>query len=223
MNIKIGNSWDDILKDEWTKDYFLNLVESLKKEKQNYTIYPEEKDIFNALKMVSYEEVKVVIIGQDPYHGENQAHGFSFSVKEGVQIPPSLRNIYRELEDDLKIPAPDNGSLVNWARQGVLLLNTCLTVRKGEANSHKNLGWNILTDIIIEKLGNRKDPMVFILWGNHARTKKKLIKNPNHLIIESVHPSPLSAYRGFFGSKPFSKTNNFLMKCGKDSIQWSSS
>lgn len=221
MPILFNNSWDDILIEELNKEYFQQLMEKLEKERKNFIIFPKEEDIFNALKMVSYEQAKVVIIGQDPYHGENQAHGYSFSVQKGIKIPPSLRNIYKELGNDLGIQTPEHGNLENWARQGVLLLNSSLTVRKGEANSHRNLGWEIFTDTIIEKLGEREDPMVFILWGNHARNKKKFIRNKNHLILESVHPSPLSASRGFFGTKPFSKTNEFLVSLGKKPISWS--
>lgn len=221
MPILFNNTWDDILIEEWNKEYFQQLMEKLEKERKNFIIFPKEEDIFNALKMVSYEQAKVVIIGQDPYHGENQAHGYSFSVQKGIKIPPSLRNIYKELGNDLGIQTPEHGNLENWARQGVLLLNSSLTVRKGEANSHRNLGWEIFTDTIIEKLGEREDPMVFILWGNHARNKKKFIRNKNHLILESVHPSPLSASRGFFGTKPFSKTNEFLVSLGKKPVSWS--
>lgn len=221
MPILFNNSWDDILIEELNKEYFQQLMEKLEKERKNFIIFPKEEDIFNALKMVSYEQAKVVIIGQDPYHGENQAHGYSFSVQKGIKIPPSLRNIYKELGNDLGIQTPEHGNLENWARQGVLLLNSSLTVRKGEANSHRNLGWEIFTDTIIEKLGEREDPMVFILWGNHARNKKKFIRNKNHLILESVHPSPLSASRSFFGTKPFSKTNEFLVSLGKKPISWS--
>lgn len=220
MSVNIGNSWDDILKDEWNKDYYLELRKLLKKEYKNYTIYPSMYDIFNALKFVSYEDCKVVILGQDPYHGENQAHGFSFSVKKGVKIPPSLLNIYKELHDDLGCYIPDNGNLEKWARQGVLLLNTTLTVRAHQANSHEKIGWHILTDRIIELLNEREKPIVFILWGKNAQEKIRLITNPNHLIIKSSHPSPFAAHRGFFGSKPFSRTNEFLSENGIEPIDW---
>ena len=220
MSVNIGNSWDDILKDEWNKDYYLELRELLKKEYKNYTIYPSMYDIFNALKFVSYEDCKVVILGQDPYHGENQAHGFSFSVKKGVKTPPSLLNIYKELHDDLGCFIPDNGNLEKWARQGVLLLNTTLTVRAHQANSHEKIGWHILTDRIIELLNEREKPIVFILWGKNAQEKIRLITNPNHLIIKSSHPSPFAAHRGFFGSKPFSRTNEFLSKNEIEPIDW---
>ena len=220
MSVNIGNSWDDILKDEWNKDYYLELRKLLKKEYKNYNIYPSMYDIFNALKFVSYEDCKVVILGQDPYHGENQAHGFSFSVKKGVKIPPSLLNIYKELHDDLGCYIPDNGNLEKWARQGVLLLNTTLTVRAHQANSHEKIGWHILTDRIIELLNEREKPIVFILWGKNAQEKIRLITNPNHLIIKSSHPSPFAAHRGFFGSKPFSRTNEFLSENGIEPIDW---
>lgn len=220
MSVNIGNSWDDILKDEWNKDYYLELRELLKKEYKNYTIYPSMYDIFNALKFVSYEDCKVVILGQDPYYGENQAHGFSFSVKKGVKTPPSLLNIYKELHDDLGCFIPDNGNLEKWARQGVLLLNTTLTVRAHQANSHEKIGWHILTDRIIELLNEREKPIVFILWGKNAQEKIRLITNPNHLIIKSSHPSPFAAHRGFFGSKPFSRTNEFLSKNEIEPIDW---
>ena len=183
-------------------------------------IYPEVQDIFNALKYTAYNDVKVVILGQDPYHGPNQAHGLSFSVKAGVSIPPSLLNIYKELNNDLGCYIPNNGYLKKWADQGVLLLNTVLTVRAGEANSHKNKGWEHFTNKIITLLNEKTEPIVFILWGNNAQTKQSLITNPIHYIIKSVHPSPLSAYRGFFNSKPFSNTNNFLISKGKKPIDW---
>lgn len=216
----IGNSWEDLLKEEFSKPYYKNIMETLEKEKKIYRIFPKEEDVFNSIKFVDYKDVKVVILGQDPYHGYGQADGFSFSVQPGVKIPPSLLNIYKELNNDLGCYIPNNGYLKKWAKQGVLLLNTSLTVREGQANSHKDLGWHILTDKIIQLLGERKEPLVFILWGNNARSKKKLIKNKEHLIIESVHPSPLAAYRGFFGSKPFSKTNEFLAKNNIEIIDW---
>lgn len=220
MTVNIGNDWDNILKDEWDKDYYRKLRRILIHEYKNYEIYPDMYDIFNALKAVSYEDTKVLILGQDPYHGKGQAHGFSFSVKKDVPIPPSLVNIYKELHDDLGCYIPNHGNLEKWADQGVLLLNSTLTVRASMANSHKDIGWSILTDEIIKKLNEREKPMVFILWGRYAQSKIAYITNRNHLIIKSPHPSPLSAYRGFFGSKPFSKTNNFLKENGMDEIDW---
>lgn len=218
--INFNNSWDQLLKDEFKKDYYQRLRKILIEEYKTQEIYPNMNLIFDALKKVSYEDVKVVIIGQDPYHGYGQAHGHSFSVMPGVIIPPSLKNIYKEIVDDVGGYIPNNGYLMKWVKQGVLLLNTTLTVRKGQANSHRNIGWQILTDKIIELLGNKNEPIVFILWGSHAISKKKYIHNNNHLILQSVHPSPLSAYRGFFGSKPFSKTNNFLKLHNLKPIDW---
>ena len=195
------------------KEYYLRIRNFLAKEYKNpaYPVYPDMYDIFNALKITDYNAVKAVILGQDPYHGPGQAHGLSFSVKEGVQPPPSLVNIFKEYNSDLGYPIPKSGDLTKWAENGVLLLNTVLTVRGGEAASHRGLGWEIFTDRIIELLNKREKPIVFILWGRFARYKKKLITNPNHFILEAAHPSPLSAYNGFFGSKPFSKTNEFLV------------
>lgn len=220
MSVNIGNDWDMLLADQWDKAYYQNLRKYLIKEYKTHNIYPDMYDIFNALKSVSYKDCKVVILGQDPYHGKGQAHGYAFSVKKGVRTPPSLLNIYKEMHDDIKTYIPNNGYLLKWANQGVLLLNTSLTVREAEANSHQNIGWEILTDNIIKILNDRKKPMVFILWGRNAQSKEKLITNANHLIIKSVHPSPLSASRGFFGSKPFSKTNNFLISNGLEPIDW---
>lgn len=220
MTIKFNNSWQDLLKNEFEKDYYLKLRDFLKEEYKTKTIYPEMDDIFNALHFTSYENVKVVILGQDPYHGYKQAHGLSFSVQPGIKTPPSLQNIYKELNSDLDIPIANNGYLKSWADNGVLLLNTVLTVRDGAPNSHKNKGWEIFTDEIIKLLNERKEPMVFILWGNNAISKEKLITNHNHLILKSVHPSPLSARRGFFGSKPFSKTNEFLESIKSTPINW---
>lgn len=219
MNI-LKNDWDELLRGEFQKEYYLKIRQFLKKEYRTKTIYPDMYDIFNALHYTSYKDVKVVILGQDPYHGPNQAHGLSFSVKPGVGIPPSLMNIYKELEKDLGCAIPNNGYLKKWADQGVLLLNTVLTVRAGEANSHKNIGWEKFTDRIISLLNDRQDPIVFILWGKNAQSKRKIIQNSRHFIIKSVHPSPLSARRGFFGSKPFSKTNKFLVSIGKEPINW---
>lgn len=214
------NDWQDLLGPEMEKEYYQNLRKKLVREYMDHTIYPEAEDIFNALHHTSYKDTKVLILGQDPYHGPGQAHGFAFSVKKGVRIPPSLLNIYKELRDDLNCYIPNNGNLIKWADQGVLLLNTGLTVRKGQANSHKSLGWERFTDHIIKLLNDKEEPVVFILWGGHARSKKKFITNKNHLILESVHPSPLSSYRGFFGSKHFSKTNIFLRERGISPIDW---
>lgn len=215
----INKKWDLILKDEMKKPYFEKLGIFVKEEYKNKIIYPEYNDIFKALKLTDYDEVKVVILGQDPYHGEKEAHGLSFSVREGIKMPPSLRNIFKELENDLGIKR-NKTDLTDWAKEGVLLLNAILTVVKDTPLSHKQKGWEIFTDFIIESLGKREEPLVFILWGSYARSKKELINNKNHLIIESVHPSPLSANRGFFGSKPFSKTNDFLEKKGIKKINW---
>lgn len=220
MSVQIGNDWDDILKDERKKDYYINLRKKLIYEYKNYTVYPNMYDIFNALKKVSYKDVKVVILGQDPYHGQGQAHGFSFSVKKGIKTPPSLQNIYKELHNDLGLYIPNNGNLIKWADQGVLLLNSTLTVRAHQANSHKDLGWSILTDNIIKILNARSKPIVFILWGKFAQSKEELITNDRHLIIKSAHPSPFAAHRGFFGSRPFSKTNEFLQKNNFKPIDW---
>lgn len=216
----LKNDWNELLKDEFSKDYYLSLREFLKNEYTTKIIYPDKYDIFNALHYTSYKDVKVVILGQDPYHGPNQAHGLSFSVSPGVKIPPSLLNIYKELNSDLGCYIPNNGYLKKWADQGVLLLNTSLTVRAGEANSHKNKGWEIFTDKIISLINEKTDPVVFLLWGNNAINKKKLITNKQHLILSSAHPSPLSASRGFFGSKPFSKINKFLISVNKAPIDW---
>jgi len=214
------NEWNELLLEESNKDYYLKLKYFLNKEYKTKQIYPEVQNIFNALKYTSYNDVCVVILGQDPYHGPNQAHGLSFSVKAGVNSPPSLLNIYKELNTDLGCYIPNTGNLKKWADQGVLLLNTVLTVRSGEANSHKNKGWEHFTNKIISLLNEKTKPVVFILWGNNAQTKQFLLTNPIHYIIKSSHPSPLSAYRGFFNSKPFSNTNNFLISVGKKPIDW---
>ena len=216
----LGNDWDEILKDEINKDYFQKLLSFIKEEYKNKTIYPKQTEIFKAFRNTPYKDTKVVILGQDPYHGENEAEGLSFSVKVGVRKPPSLKNIFKELHDDLGCTEPAHGSLVKWSEEGVLLLNTVLTVEKDKAASHKDLGWEIFTDSVIKKLNEKKEPIVFILWGNFARSKKSLITNPNHYIIESAHPSPFSAYNGFFGSKPFSKTNKFLESKDLKPIDW---
>lgn len=216
----INKNWDIILKDELKKDYFKKLGVFVKNEYKNKICYPQYKDIFNALRYIDYDEVKVVILGQDPYHGENEAHGLSFSVRDNVKRPPSLNNIFKELENDLGIKKTNN-DLTNWAKQGVLLLNSIMSVVKDTPLSHKEKGWEIFTDNIIKLLNEREEPIVFILWGGYARSKKKLITNKNHYIVESVHPSPLSAYNGFFGSRPFSKTNNFLISKNIIPIDWS--
>lgn len=216
----LGNDWDIILKEELEKDYFKKLIEFIKQEYQKKIIYPKQTEIFKAFRNTSYKNTKVVILGQDPYHGENQAEGLSFSVKVGVKEPPSLKNIFKELHDDLGYPIPKHGSLVSWSEEGVLLLNTVLTVEKDKAASHKDLGWERFTDEVIRKLNEKNTPVVFILWGNFARSKKSLITNKIHYVIEAAHPSPFSAYNGFFGSKPFSKTNNFLIKNGIEPINW---
>ncbi len=216
----LKNDWENLLEDEFKKEYYLKLRAFLKEEYGTKTIYPSMNNIFNALHYTAYKDVKVVILGQDPYHGPNQAYGLSFSVKPGVPTPPSLLNIYKELNNDLGCYIPNNGYLKKWADQGVLLLNTVLTVRAGEANSHKGIGWEQFTDRIIGILNDREDPIVFILWGSNAQSKLSIINNPRHFIIKSVHPSPLSSFRGFFGSKPFSKSNNFLTKLGKEPIDW---
>lgn len=220
MTVNIKNDWMELLKDEFQKDYYKTLRKFLISEYSSKRIYPDMYEIFNALNYTSYKDVKVVILGQDPYHGPNQAHGLSFSVKPGVPAPPSLINIYTELKNDLGCYIPNNGYLKKWTDQGILLLNTVLTVKAGEANSHKNKGWEIFTDTIISLLNRREIPMVFILWGNNAISKEKLITNKNHYIIKSPHPSPLSASRGFFGSRPFSKVNNFLNSLNQSPIDW---
>jgi uracil-DNA glycosylase len=216
----LNNGWEHLLAGEFEKAYYLDLREFLIEEYRTMTVYPEKDDIFNALRSTDYKDVKVVILGQDPYHGPGQAHGMSFSVKPGVKIPPSLRNIFKELKADLGYEVPDNGYLKKWADQGVLLLNTVLTVREGEANSHKGKGWEHFTDKVITLLNEREKPVIFILWGKPAQSKLKLIDENKHKIIMSVHPSPLSARRGFFGSKPFSKVNELLKEQGEHEIDW---
>ncbi len=218
--VNIGNEWDEILKDEFKKEYYLKLREFLKREYATKTIYPNMYDIFNALKYTSYSDVKAVILGQDPYHGAGQAHGLCFSVKEGIPFPPSLKNIFKELNADLGCTIPKNGTLTSWAKQGVLLMNTVLTVREGQANSHKGMGWEILTDEVVRKLNQRNKPIAFILWGGNARAKKALITNPVHRIFEAAHPSPLSAFNGFFGCRHFSRVNEFLRSTGQEPINW---
>lgn len=217
--VHIGNSWDELLKDDFESESYQKLRVFLAEEYRRRTVYPDMHDIFNALKYTPFENVKAVILGQDPYHGYGQAHGMCFSVKPGVAAPPSLVNIFKEIEDDLGI-RNTSPYLVPWAKQGVLLLNTVLTVREGQPNSHKDKGWEALTDSIIRKLNVRKEPMVFMLWGGNARSKKSLINAPQHLILECPHPSPLSAYAGFFGCRHFSKCNAFLTKNGVEPIDW---
>ena len=219
--VHIGNDWDVMLAGEFEKDYYLSLREFLKSEYFTRKIYPPMNDIFNALKYTSYEDARVVILGQDPYHGEGQAHGLCFSVKEGTPLPPSLKNIFKELNDTLGISTPKSGELVGWAKQGVLLLNTTLTVREGMPQSHKGHGWEILTDRIIELMNNKDRPVVFMLWGGNARAKKALITNKKHLVLECAHPSPLSAYAGFFGSNHFGKANDYLISMNEKPIDWS--
>ena len=216
----IGNDWDIVLENEFKKDYFYKLLKTVQLEYSKKIIYPSKKQVFRALRYRSYKDLKVVILGQDPYHGEGEAEGLSFSVPKDIKRPPSLNNIFKELHDDLGLNISDSSSLVPWAKQGVLLLNTVLTVEKDKAGSHKDLGWQVFTDEVIKKINEKEEPVVFIFWGNYARSKKKFITNPKHLVIESAHPSPLSAYNGFFGSKPFSKTNDFLIKNNLRPINW---
>jgi uracil-DNA glycosylase len=216
----LKNDWAPLLEDQFEQPYYKKLREFLVQEYNTQTIYPDKYDIFNALHLTGYHDTKVVILGQDPYHGPGQAHGLSFSVNPGVKVPPSLVNIYKELSNDLGCYIPNNGNLVKWAKQGVLLLNTVLTVRRGKPNSHKGMGWEQFTDRVIELLAEREEPMVFLLWGKHAQEKKKRIHSNHHYIIESPHPSPFSANRGFFGSRPFSRTNDFLRENGQTPIDW---
>ncbi len=216
----IGNEWDAILADEIKKDYYLKLREFLKQEYSTQRIFPPMEDIFNALRHTSYSDVRAVILGQDPYHGAGQAHGMCFSVKKGTPPPPSLQNIFKELNADLGIAVPSHGELTAWADSGVLLLNTVLTVREGQANSHRGKGWEQFTDRIIQELNKRERPLVFLFWGGNARSKAKLITNPAHLVLQCAHPSPLSAYNGFFGCRHFSKANEFLTQHGMQPINW---
>ena len=216
----IEKSWEEVLNDELDKEYFKDLISFIKKEYENKTIYPKMNEIFKAFRYTPYNKVKVVILGQDPYHGENQAEGLSFSVPKGVAQPPSLKNIFKEMNNDIGCSIPNTGSLLSWAEQGVLLLNAVLTVIKDQAASHRDKGWEIFTDRVIKEINKKETPVVFILWGNYARSKKKYITNPIHLVIESAHPSPLSAHNGFFGSKPFSKTNKFLIENNIEPIDW---
>ncbi|WP_156943630.1 uracil-DNA glycosylase [Alkaliphilus transvaalensis] len=218
--IKIDNDWKELLKENFKGDHYMKLKAKLDEECSTYKVYPRKEDIFNALALTSYDDTKVVILGQDPYHGEGQAHGLSFSVKPGVKIPPSLKNIFKELNHDLGYIIPEHGYLAKWAEEGVLLLNTILTVREGQPNSHKKIGWEVFTDSIITLLNNREKPVVFILWGKNAHDKEALITSNHHYIIKSPHPSPLSANRGFFGSRPFSKVNEILRSLGVGEINW---
>lgn len=218
--IKLGNDWDNILADEWSKPYYRQLHDFLKSEYSKTRIYPDMYDIFNALRYTSFENTRAVIIGQDPYHGPGQAHGLCFSVKKGVPLPPSLVNIYKEITDDLGVAMPQHGDLTGWARQGVLLLNTVLTVRAGQPNSHKDKGWEIFTDRVISELDRKETPVVFLLWGANAEKKARVITNPIHKKLITVHPSPLSAYRGFFGCRHFSKANTILSESGQEPIKW---
>lgn len=218
--VNIGNDWDTILADEWEKPYYKKLRQFLKEEYSSKKIYPDMFDIFNALKYTSFQSTKVVIIGQDPYHGQGQAHGLCFSVKKGVIPPPSLKNIFKELKSDVGKEIPVHGELVDWAKQGVLLLNTVLTVREGNPNSHKGMGWEQFTDRVITELNNKQTPVVFLLWGANAQKKAELITNPKHYKLMSVHPSPLSASRGFFGCRHFSKTNSILKQNNLEEIKW---
>lgn len=213
-------TWNEILAEEMQKDYYQELQAFVQKRRAEVRVFPEEKNVFTALELTPFESVKVVILGQDPYHGFGQAHGLSFSVQKGTPLPPSLKNIYKELQEDIGGEFPTEGDLSHWAKQGVLLLNTVLTVEEGNANSHKGKGWERLTNRLIESLNELNHPVIFILWGKPAQDKEKLITNPNHVILKAPHPSPLSAYRGFFGSKPFSRVNDILIQQGQTPIRW---
>ncbi len=215
-----GNDWDDILKEEMEQPYFGELMSWLDEEYKEHTVYPPRDLLFQALRLTPYHEVKAVILGQDPYHGAGQAEGLSFSVQPGVKVPPSLRNIYIELKEDMGVPTPSHGSLVSWGKHGVLLLNTALTVRESKPASHRGKGWERFTDTIIRLLNEREQPMVFLLWGNHAAEKEVLINTEHHLVIRSAHPSPFAARKGFFGSRPFSRTNAFLQEHGQQPVDW---
>ncbi|MBD8946631.1 MAG: uracil-DNA glycosylase [Clostridiales bacterium] len=218
--ITIGNEWDDYIGGEFEKEYYITLREKLSEEYRTRTVYPAKENIFNALKFTPYSKVKVLLLGQDPYHGAGQAHGLAFSVQKGVAKPPSLLNIFQELSTDLGVMPPSHGCLTDWTTQGVMLLNTVLTVREGEANSHKNLGWTTFTDKIIEILNAREDPVIFLLWGRNAADKLPLITGSQHFVLSAAHPSPLSASRGFFGCRHFSKVNEILTRLGKEPINW---
>lgn len=218
--VNLNNDWDEILKDEFEKEYYQKLRKFLITEYKSETIYPKMENIFSALKLTSYKDCKVLILGQDPYHGPNQAHGLAFSVNIGIKTPPSLQNMYKELRDELGLYVPNNGYLVPWAEQGILLLNTALTVRAGATNSHSKVGWEIFTDSIIKYLNDREDPVIFVLWGGNARKKKAFINTDRHYILEAAHPSPLSAHNGFFGCGHFKKINEILSSLGKKEINW---
>lgn len=218
--VNLGNDWDEILEGEFAKEYYQKLRKFLINEYRTKVIYPKMENIFSALKFTSYKDTRVLILGQDPYHGPGQAHGLAFSVNPGIKTPPSLLNMYKELKDELEVYIPNNGYLVPWAKQGVLLLNTALTVRAGEANSHSGMGWEIFTDNIIKHLNDRTEPVIFVLWGNNARKKKDYITGRQHFILEAPHPSPLSASKGFFGCGHFKKINELLKKIGENEINW---
>ena len=218
--VHIGNDWDELLKEEFSKEYYLNLRKFLANEYKTHTVYPDMYDIFNAFKLTSYADTKVVIFGQDPYHEPNQAHGLAFSVKKGVKIPPSLLNMYKELNHELGCYIPNNGYLEKWARQGVMLLNNSLTVRQSSANSHRNIGWEEFTNAVARLYNDRKKPIIFMLWGNNAKEKMKIITNPHHIIMTAAHPSPLSASRGFFGCEHFKTANKILERNGDMPIDW---
>jgi uracil-DNA glycosylase len=220
MEVKIEQTWKDILKDEFEKDYFIKLVDFIKDEYSKYKVFPKGKDIFNAFEYCRFDELKVVILGQDPYHGDGQAHGLCFSVPDAVEPPPSLLNIYKELNTDIGKPISKTGNLEHWAKQGILLLNATLTVRAHQAGSHQNKGWEIFTDAVIQKISEIKKNVVFILWGAYAQNKGKMIDPEKHCILKSAHPSPFSAYNGFFGNRHFSKTNEYLLNNGLTEINW---
>jgi uracil-DNA glycosylase len=220
MDVKINQSWKEILKEEFEKEYFIKLVDFIKKEYQDQEIFPPGRLIFNAFEYCSFDDLKVVILGQDPYHGPGQANGLCFSVNDGIPKPPSLLNIFKEIKEDIGIPIPENGNLERWAKQGILLLNATLTVRANQAGSHQNKGWEIFTDAVIKNISDKKDGIVFLLWGSYAQRKGAVIDQNRHCILKSAHPSPLSAYQGFLGNKHFSQTNNFLIKKGFAAIEW---
>jgi len=220
MDVRIDPSWKLVLQDEFDKPYFEILTHFIRKEYQTQVIYPPAKLIFNAFDLCPFDKVKVVLIGQDPYHGAGQAHGLCFSVNDGIPFPPSLINIFKEIEDDLHIPVPRSGNLERWAKQGVLLLNATLTVRAGQAGSHQNKGWEEFTDSVIKKLSDQQEGLVFMLWGSYAQKKGLVINTKKHLVLQTVHPSPLSVYRGFFGCKHFSQANSYLMRRGEMAIEW---
>lgn len=215
-----GNSWDNVLEPEFSKPYFVQMLEKVDEEYKNFNVYPPKEKIFSAFKLCDFDNVKVVLLGQDPYHGKGQAHGLCFSVMPTIKPPPSLKNIFKEMEDDIHTTQPNHGCLISWAKQGVLLLNTVMTVREGCPNSHANIGWQTFTDEVIKKINESEKPVVFLLWGANAKNKLNLITNKKHLVLSCAHPSPFSAYNGFFGCKHFSKTNEFLEKNGREKIDW---